>query len=182
MILARQRESFHTMIRHQHFEAFVMREIAKQACIVRIVFDDQQRRIVFVYVGSVVRNRFKWLLADIHGGQLQRGARYRSYAVFRTNAGRRARVRPWQVQRERTTLAENASQLTFSAQQAGQLAADGETQSRSTVFTAGAGIRLLKCLKDDSLLFGWDTDSSITDFESNHRGGFRKHRVVFAPP
>ena len=64
-----------------------------------------------------------------------------------------------------------AAQLDFSAQQAGQLAADGESQSGSAVFAAGAGVCLLKRLEDDSLLLRRNTDSGIGDLEGNHGCG-----------
>ena len=61
-----------------------------------------------------------------------------------------------------------AGQFDFAAQQRRQFAADGETQTGSAVFAAGAGIGLLERFEDELLFFGRDADSGIAD-RNGHR-------------
>src|SRR6185437_3280125 len=75
-----------------------------------------------------------------------------------------------EIQREYAAGAWRALQLDLAAQQAGELAADGKSQAGAAVLAAGAGIRLLECLEDDSLLIGGDTDAGVGDLERNDRG------------
>ena len=56
MELARQGERFRAAQRDQHFESFIPRQIAKHTRIVRIVFHDQQHRVVWLQVVAVVGN------------------------------------------------------------------------------------------------------------------------------
>ena len=93
----------------------------------------------------------------------------------RTNIGLR------QVQRERAALARSAAQLDFAAQQAGQFAADRQTQSGSAVLAAGAGVCLLERLEDDSLFFDGNADAGVGNLEGHHRGGLAENRMVLAP-
>ncbi len=70
------------------------------------------------------------------------------------DGGRRgADVGLGQVQRKCASLSGRAAELDLAAQQVGQFAADGESQSGSAVLAAGAGIGLLECLEDDPLFF-----------------------------
>ncbi len=72
----------------------------------------------------------------------------------------------------------SAAQLDFATQQAGQLAADRQTQPRSAVLAAGAGICLLEGLEDDALLVRWNANAGVRDFKSNHRCRFSENRVI----
>ncbi len=99
---------------------------------------------------------------------------------------RRARSR-WsdiglrQVKGERAALAGRAAQLNFAAQQAGQFAADGQSQSGSAVLAAGAGVCLLEGLEDDALFLRRNADAGIGDFEGDDRRGAAENRMIFAP-
>ena len=42
----------------------------------------------------------------------------------------------------------------FAAEQHGQFAADRQSETRTAIFARGAGVGLLKCFEDESLLFG----------------------------
>ena len=56
MEFAGQSQRFRAAHRDQHLESFVVRQIAKNAGVVRIIFDDQQDRIVRLQIGAVVGN------------------------------------------------------------------------------------------------------------------------------
>ena len=56
MELARQRQRLRAAHRHQNLESLVVRQVAQNAGIVRIVFDDQQDRIVGLQVRTIVRD------------------------------------------------------------------------------------------------------------------------------
>ena len=85
------------------------------------------------------------------------------------------------IQRERAADTGRAAQMNFAAEQVGQFAADGEAQSRTTVFAAGAGICLLERLEDDLLLLQRNADAGIGHFECDHRRRLVEHRVLRAP-
>ena len=51
--------------------------------------------------------------------------------------------------------------MNFPTEEIRQLAADGKPKARSTVFAARTGVRLVKRLKDDLLLFQCDANACI---------------------
>ncbi len=71
--------------------------------------------------------------------------------------------------------------MDFAAEQAGQLAADGEAEAGAAVFAAGRGIGLLERLEDDLLLLQRNADAGIGDFESDDGRRLAKHRMIGAP-
>ena len=71
--------------------------------------------------------------------------------------------------------------MDFSAQQAGQFAADGESETRASVLAAGARVCLLESLEDDSLFFRRDANAGVGNFKSDDGGRAGKDRVRFAP-
>ncbi len=71
-----------------------------------------------------------------------------------------------QEQGERAALTGCAVQLDLAAEEAGQLAADGEPESGAAVLAAGAAVGLLEGLEDDLLLVGGDADARV-----GHREG-----------
>ena len=75
-----------------------------------------------------------------------------------------------------------AGQLDFAAEQRGQFTADGETQTGSAVFAAGAGIGLLEGFEDELLLFRRNADSGIADRNGNRAQADAKHRMIDRPP
>ena len=62
-----------------------------------------------------------------------------------------------------------AAQLNFASQQAGQFAADRQSQAGTAILAAGACIRLLERLEDDPLLFGRNANAGIGHLEGNDR-------------
>jgi len=56
MELPRQSKSLGASRGDQHFEAFVARQVAQHAGIVRIVFDDQEHRVVRLQILAIVGN------------------------------------------------------------------------------------------------------------------------------
>ena len=72
--------------------------------------------------------------------------------------------------------------MNLAAEQAGKLTADRQPQTRASVLAAGASVRLLERLKDDSLFFSRNADSAIGDFKGDYGSGLRENRVIFAPP
>ena len=58
-----------------------------------------------------------------------------------------------------------AAQLDLAAEQAGQLAADRQTEAGAAVLAAGAGVGLLEGLEDDALLLGRDADAGVGHLE-----------------
>ena len=75
----------------------------------------------------------------------------------------------------------SAAKLNFTAKQAGQFAADGESETRASVFAAGARVGLLEGLEDNSLFFRRDADAGVRNFESNDGSRAGKDRVGSAP-
>ena len=71
--------------------------------------------------------------------------------------------------------------MDFAAEQAGQLAADGETEAGAAVLAAGRGIGLLEGLEDDLLLLRRNADAGVGHFEGHHRRRLAQHRVSGAP-
>src|SRR5205807_2265156 len=73
--------------------------------------------------------------------------------------GRRVSLR--QVEREGTPLAGAAHQPDLAAEQARQLAADGQAEAGAAVLAARAAVGLLERLEDDLLLVRRDADARI---------------------
>ena len=71
--------------------------------------------------------------------------------------------------------------MDFAAEQAGELAADGETEAGTAVLAAGRGIGLLEGLEDDLLLLQRNADAGVGHFERHHRRRLAQHRVSGAP-
>src|SRR5262249_54166106 len=140
----------------QHFETVVAREIAKQPRKVRVVFDDQKDNII----------RLKQLAVILYLGCCRMpncvffGRWFRSLGC-RTCClpGRQTRMGERQVQRERASLSRRAQQLYFATQKPCQFATDRQSQPGAAVLATGAGIGLLKRLKDQPLLFDRYSDS-----------------------
>ena len=65
--------------------------------------------------------------------------------------------------------ARRAAQLDLAAEQARELAADGEAEAGAAVLAAGAGVGLLERLEDDLLLLGRDADAGVGDLERDDR-------------
>ena len=86
-----------------------------------------------------------------------------------------------QIKRECASLAERAFQLDFAAQQVGQLAADGQSQSGSSKLPAGPGVGLLECLEDDALFLSRNANAGIFHLECNNRSGAIQNRVTGIP-
>src|SRR5262245_42164876 len=116
----------------------------------RVIIDDQQNAVAFVDLAAVIGYHFLRVrdCARRRGRLLDwRNARYEV-----RNGASGATIHKRQVQGERTSLSGGTLQLDFPTQQYCKLAADGEAQTRPTVFTAGSGVRLLERLEDQLLL------------------------------
>src|SRR5690606_3446694 len=86
-----------------------------------------------------------------------------------------------QVERERTAFARRALERELAAEQVRQFAADRETEARTAIFAAGAGVRLLECFEDDLLLLGGDADTGVCDFERHYHRRFVEDLVLRVP-
>ncbi len=182
MVLARQRQRFGAAHRDQHLEALVAREIAENARVVRIVFDDQQDGIARLQIVAIVCDALDRLLRQRRScRQLQRRRSRLTFCLPAVAGADGPDVGLRQVEREGAALARRAAQLNFAAQQAGQFAADGQAQAGAAVLAAGAGIRLLEGLEDDALLFGGNADAGVGDLERNDRRRAAENRMVCAP-
>ena len=85
--------------------------------------------------------------------------------------GGRADVRLRQIEGKGAAFSGVLRKLDFAAEQAGQFAADGQTQAGAAVFAAGARIGLLECFEYDALLLRRDADASIRDLEGDDGAG-----------
>src|SRR5262245_34306194 len=140
----------------------------------RVVLDDQQDSVAGLNVEPVVRN----LLDRPVGGSNAEAGRlgaWRRYAARRPDGGGWADIAQRQIERERRAHAGRAAKMDFAAQQVRQFAADGETEAGTAVLAAGAGVRLLKRLEDDLLLFQRNADARIGDLEGHHGGRLIEH-------
>jgi len=57
--------------------------------------------------------------------------------------------------------------MNFTAEQIGEFAADGETETGAAVFSAGRGVRLLERFEDELLFFRGNADAGVGDLESD---------------
>ena len=161
--LARQGQRFAAPHGHEHFEALVVRQIHEDPRVVRIVLDDEQRRIFRLQIVSVVDDRLSRTLRHSHrrkphGGGLECGP---ARSVADAASDRRPGVSERQVERERTAHARRAAQLDLAAEQVRQLATDCQAETGSAKLPARAGVGLLERLEDDSLFLGRDADAGI---------------------
>ena len=81
---------------------------------------------------------------------------------------RRPGVFQRQIEHEGAAFAGRALKMDFAAEQARKLAADGEAQAGAAIFSAGAGIRLLKRLEDQLLLFQGNADAGIGNLKGDN--------------
>src|SRR5205807_9033100 len=84
---------------------------------------------------------------------------------------RRRYVRLRQIQRKRGADAFLARHADLAAQQARDLAADGEAEAGAAVLAGGRGVGLLERLEDDALLLLGDADAGIDDAERDDARG-----------
>ncbi len=179
-ILAGQRQRLGAARRHQDLEAAVMREISHDACVMRVVLDNEEHGIAgfdpFAVVGDVLGRD----LGDADGPQhvaVTGGADRRHDALL----GGRPDIFERQIEGEDAAAARRGAQLDLAAEQVGKLAADGETESGAAIFPAGAGIGLLERLEDDLLLLERNADAGIGDLEGDHRRRAHQGRMIGAP-
>src|SRR5881296_588877 len=100
-------------------------------------------------------------------------------------AGRFWQERMWgrlrQIERKGTSLRGPARQPYFPSQQARQLATDRKSQAGACILSAGSSLGLLKCLKDDLVLFRRYSDTGIFDGECDNGVGTAQSLVIRAP-
>src|SRR5262249_6258751 len=92
---------------------------------------------------------------------------------------------PWKfsgrVRVERAPLSRLADQTDFAPQEAGQLAADSQTQTGAAVATARAGVGLLKRFENDLLLVGRNADAGVGHFEGDGERSVVEGSAIGAP-
>src|SRR5258706_172586 len=86
-----------------------------------------------------------------------------------------------EIECEGTSLSDRTGQADLAAQQAGDLAANGQTQTRAAVTPAGAPVGLLERLEDALLLLRSDTDAGIADGERDDRPSMVECFPILAP-
>src|SRR5690606_21260838 len=130
-------------------EALLAREAEQHPGIVRIVLDDQQHLIVGPDGVTIVLDH---LLPREHRPGNPRRRVGRGFGLrSRLDVAKR------KVQRERAALAGGALQPDLAAEQRGELARDRQAETGAAVLAAGAGVRLLKRLEDETLLLRRDS-------------------------
>ena len=164
---------------HQYLESLVARKIAEHAGIVRVVFDNQQDRIVGLQIVAVVGDLLDRMFRDVGQRHWRRWRWVLSAPPWQRWPGTHIGLR--QVQGEGASFTRSATQLDFATQQAGQFAADRQPQARSAVLAAGAGVGLLESLEDDALLVQRNANARIGNFEGYHRCSLSKDRMVLTP-
>ena len=166
-----------TQRRHQPPEAGLASDVQQQAGKAEIVLDDQQdlvprldgvaivARFVdrfrrFLDLGRALRLRFGLDGAVGLGGLLWYGAELARRLWWREGLR--------QIEREGTATAGTAHEANLAAQQAGQLAANGQAQTGAAVLAAGAAVGLLKGLEDDLLLLRLNADARVGHRKRRH--------------
>src|SRR3984957_16050012 len=86
-----------------------------------------------------------------------------------------------QIKHERTALAGRTAQVDFAAEQARKFTADGQPEAGAAIFSAGAGIGLLKCLEDQFLLFKRNADACVRYLEGDNGRRVIEDRMFGAP-
>ena len=86
-----------------------------------------------------------------------------------------------QVQREGAALARHARDADLAAEQACELAADGQAEAGAAVLAAGGAVGLLERLEDEALLVGRDADAGV-DTENAIAGLARSSTGVAEAP
>ena len=175
--LTRQRQRVDAARRNQRLEPFVVRQVHEDARVMRIVFDDQDRRVSRVDTLAIVRHHVHGALRltdDCESHACLLGTRVLGIGA---TSDRRAGVADRQIERERAADARGAPQLNLATEQTRELAADRQAQAGATVLPARAGISLLERLEDDSLLLGWDANAGIRHLECDDAGALGEHRV-----
>src|SRR5277367_1383535 len=77
MVFVRQRKAFSTTQRDENLKSSVARKITQHACVVGIIFDDQQNCIVWLQIIAVIGDFLHRMLRNPRGRQLY--WRYRSW-------------------------------------------------------------------------------------------------------
>ena len=147
-----------------------------------IVFNNQQNSISRLDVVAVILNHLDRILHGCNG----RGWKFEARPVVRKagcvdNLRGRTDIGLRQIQREGAAFARSASQLDFTAQEAGQFATDCEAKASAAILTAGAGVCLLESLKDNSLLVCRDADAAVRDLKRYNGGCSTKDWMARCP-
>ena len=103
---------------------------------------------------------------------------WNAFWIGNVDAGRRTDVGLRQIESERAAGAGDAAELNFTAEQAGEFAADRKTKAGAAVLAAGAGIGLLEGFEDDALFFRRNADAGVGDFEGDDRCGALENRMI----
>ena len=157
------------------FEAFVARKTQEDAGVVRVVLDDEQRRVTLLDGVAIVLD----VLVARDGQHRERPGQLGRRVAAPRAVG--AGVVQRQVEGERAALSVDAGELDLTAEQDGQLAADGETEAGAAVFAGRAGVGLLKRLEDEPLLLRRDADAGVLDREGEDLRRVPEHGMIEAP-
>ena len=169
LVLARDGQRIRAARGDASLEPAFVRHFQQETGEVRVVFHDQQ--------GPVLRLDVVAIVVELHGGGGGRFGRVgRQAQIVREDdqvlgGGERrlafqgfdGHVILRQIERERAALSGSARQADFTAQQARDFAADGQSEPGAAVLPAGAAVRLLEGLENDLLLVGGDADAGVSD-------------------
>src|ERR1700730_6219610 len=151
-----------------------MRQISQKIRVVRVIFNNQQARVIGLKVSAVVQDLRLWALrrgnAPRWSSQQCRSLRCWGTSIFQR-----------QIEREGAASSGGAPQLNFAGEECCQLTANREAQTGSAVFPASARIGLLKRLENTFLLLGRDADSGVGNLERYDRTRVIQGRVAGAP-
>src|SRR5579862_3277942 len=179
--LAGQSERIRSPRRNENFESFLVRQIAQNGRVMRIVLNDQQdgvaRLEAFAIIANLRHETLRYCASHLSRQVRRRG----SFAVHRNDASGWPHINLRQVERKRAAPPRRTLQLYLAAQQACELAADCESQTRAAVFATGSCVGLLEGFENNPLLFGGNPNTGIGNLKCNYRWRCRQNRMVLAP-
>ena len=138
-ILTRQIDGIGTARGNQDLESLVAGKPGKDARIMRIVLDNQKRKVVRLDVETIIGNVLG--LPFRNPRDLTEGRGQLLTAARRALGADGAGVANRQVQDEGAAGTGRTAQREFAAEQIGELAADGKTKARAAILAASARVR-----------------------------------------
>ena len=184
-VLPRQCQCRPAAVGHDAFEALVASQGKQHARVVRIVVGDEQDRVAVHDLTPVVGNDLLSLRprenrrrSDHDGQRPTRSTRARHRGGHRVGW---PHVRRRQIQGKRAPLARRAREPDFAAEQHRELTTDRQPKPGAAVVAAGAGVGLLECLEDESLLLARDANARVGNFEGDRRRSRSKDGMIRRP-
>src|SRR5271168_865721 len=120
MELACQGERLSTPSGNQNLESLVTRQIAEQAGVVVVIFDNQQNGVALLQVCTIILNGLDAVFGCGRGNQL-RSLNGSSSQFQEIDTRRRPHIGLRQIQSKSAALSHLAAQLDFPAEETGQL-------------------------------------------------------------